>query len=220
MIIVGIDEAGRGPLIGDMFVAGVALDNSVCDKLIANGVRDSKLLTPNSRHRLLNAVINASHFIYVRRYQPEVIDSSNINSLFIEAVKSCIRTMLKLGVKPSAIYIDSPSCRGRLIKSVKPLIGDGVELIVEFNADRKYVAVAAASIIAKVLRDSHIHYLRTIYGDFGSGYPSDPKTVKWIEGLIVNGSQLPPIVRRSWKTIKRLSSHSTDLTYFIRKSRT
>jgi len=220
LIIIGIDEAGRGPLIGDMFVAGVALDSNVCDKLITCGVKDSKLLTPPSRYRLFNVIVDVSYFIYVRRYQPERIDSSNINNLFIEAVKSCIKTILKLGIKPSAIYVDSPSCGRRLIKTVKPLIGNSIDLVVEFNADRKYVVVAAASIVAKVLRDSYIHYLRTIYGDFGSGYPSDPKTIKWIEGLIANGSQLPPIVRRSWKTIRRLNSYSRDLTYFIRKSRT
>ncbi|MEM2376541.1 MAG: ribonuclease HII [Sulfolobales archaeon] len=215
MLVLGIDEAGRGPLIGDMFVAAVALYESSLDTLTEAGVDDSKKLSPKSRVRLFNTIITYSQYIFVKRFPPEVIDLINISSLFIEAITSAVKTAHNLGLDLSMIYVDSTSNRQKIINSLKELVRGNTAVVVEYKADEKYTAVAAASIVAKVLRDSHISYLRSIYGDFGSGYPSDPRTVKWVENYLASYKTLPPIVRRSWKTIKRLGRHQKSLEDFM-----
>lgn len=216
MLVLGVDEAGRGPLIGDMFVAAVAIPNDQLDVLADIGVRDSKKLSPTARKKLFNAVISYSKYVFVRRFPPDVIDVSNISSLFIDAIKSSIRTAYTLGLNPSEIYVDSTSNTQKIINSISELLHDDVKLVVEYKADEKYVVVAAASIVAKVLRDAYIEYLKATYGDFGSGYPSDPRTIRWVEEVLTSGSSLPPIVRRSWKTIKRLGRKHRTLEDYIK----
>jgi ribonuclease HII len=215
LLYLGIDEAGRGCLVGDMFVVAVALYDDVVELLANAGVKDSKKLSPNSRSKLFKVILSNASFIYVRRYQPDVIDSANLNDLFLDAIKASIKTVYKLGFKPTTIYIDSTSNMKKIVNSLSSIIHHSTNLIVEYNADEKYIPVSAASIVAKVLRDSHIEYLKTLYGDFGSGYPSDPKTVKWIRDIVLTCSEVPPIVRKSWKTIKKIYSSVKTLDEYI-----
>jgi ribonuclease HII len=215
LLYLGIDEAGRGCLVGDMFVAAVALYDDVVELLANAGVKDSKKLSQNSRSKLFKVILSNASFIYVRRYQPDVIDSVNLNDLFLDAIKMSIKTVYKLGFKPTTIYIDSTSNMKKIVNSLSGIVYHGTNLIVEYNADEKYIPVSAASIVAKVLRDRHIEYLKTLYGDFGSGYPSDPKTVKWIRDIVLTRSEVPPIVRKSWKTIKKIYSSVKTLDEYI-----
>lgn len=215
LLYLGIDEAGRGCLVGDMFVATVALYDDVIELLANVGVKDSKKLPPNSRVKLFKVILSNTPYIYVRRYQPDVIDTVNLNDLFIDAIRASIKTAYKLGFKPTTVYIDSTSNIKKIINSLSGIIHHSTNLVVEYNADEKYIPVSAASIVAKVLRDKHIEYLKTLYGDFGSGYPSDPKTIKWIKDIMLTYSELPPIVRRSWKTIKKVYSSVKTLDEYI-----
>ncbi len=211
MFILGIDEAGRGPLIGDMFVVAVALSSDDLTTLAEAGVRDSKKLSPTARVRLFNVIITYSKYLFIRRFPPDMIDLNNINLLFINAIKSSVKTAYALGIEPSEIYVDSTSNTQKIIDSLIKLVRKDTKLIVEYKADEKYVAVASASIIAKVLRDAYIGYLKTTYGDFGSGYPSDFRTIKWVEEVLRSSGSLPPIIRKSWKTIKKLGRHRKTL---------
>jgi len=77
---------------------------------------------------------------------------------------------------------------------------------VTFHADEEFIEVSAASIVAKVVRDSVIGELKRNYGNFGSGYPSDERTLSWIAEMAREG-ELPWFVRRSWFTIKRIAPH-------------
>lgn len=215
LLVIGIDEAGRGPLIGDMFVAAVGLHSNDLKVLEDAGVDDSKKLSPLSRFKLFNIIIGYSRYIFIKRFTPDVIDSNNINSLFIDALISVIKTAYALGFKPSVIYVDSTSNREKIINCLQNVVRDGTTLVVEYKADQKYIAVAAASIIAKVLRDSYISHLRGIYGDFGSGYPSDPMTIKWVEDYFRSSNTLPPIVRKSWRTVKRFRGSQKSLEDYI-----
>lgn len=215
MLVLGVDEAGRGPLIGDMFVAALALHERDLATLAEVGVNDSKRLTPSSRFKLLNHIINRSRYIFVKRFPPDVIDLNNINSLFISAVVSAVKAAYALGLNPTTIYVDSTSSRQKIINSLASIVREGTTLIVDYKADEKYVAVAAASIVAKVLRDSHVSYLRGVYGDFGSGYPSDPRTIRWVEECLKSSKALPPIVRRSWRTVRRLGKSGGGLEKYI-----
>ena len=152
--------------------------------------------------------------VLILRVPPRIIDVSNINKLYEDCVLRIVKSVLKLvGDNLGAIYIDGTSSLHRLHKYLEELlnpIGLKPKLIIEYGADRKYPVVSAASIIAKYLRDRHIEDLHRIYGDFGSGYPSDPKTLNWLRRF-KDINDLPPIVRRSWSTIKKLGISSVNL---------
>ncbi len=203
MMKLGIDEAGRGPVIGSMFVAGVLLDENSEELLMKAGVRDSKLLTPNSRMKLLTLILKEAKFVAVIERKPWEVDSYNINKLFIESVVSIVKLTKGYGHTFDRVIVDSTSSRRELVNALIKEVGSNAEVIVEDRADRKYVVVAAASIVAKCFRDTHVKYLHLKYGDFGSGYPSDPKTIEWLKRFS-GSNELPPIVRRSWRTLKRL----------------
>lgn len=79
-----------------------------------------------------------------------------------------------------------------------------IKLISEHHADRVYPVVSAASIIAKVTRDEAVAVLHQQYGDFGSGYITDPKTLDFLRQWRRTHESYPPIVRVSWKTIKEI----------------
>lgn len=85
-------------------------------------------------------------------------------------------------------------------------------LFFEEDADAKYIEVSAASIIAKYYRDSDVYGLKKLYGDYGSGYPTDPRTVSWIKEMYRSGINPPGIVRRTWKTLKTIAP-----TWFMEK---
>ncbi|ENN96258.1 ribonuclease HII [Methanocaldococcus villosus KIN24-T80] len=70
--------------------------------------------------------------------------------------------------------------------------------------------VSAASIIAKVIRDNIINEYKKEFGDFGSGYPSDIKTVEFLKRYYEIHNKLPPIAREKWKTCKRLKGETLD----------
>lgn len=199
-VVLGIDEAGRGPVVGDMFVACVGFREELTDLLRDLGVKDSKSLTPHARASLFPKIVEVAEVVFVKRYSPPVIDKSNLNKLFVDAVVTSIKAVLSTGVEVREVYVDalsSPKHKESLIRSIPP----NIKLTYEYRADVKYPVVAAASIIAKFLRDTHVSDLHTIYGDFGSGYPSDPKTIKW---LAEHSPVEAPVVRKSWSTLKRL----------------
>ena len=212
MLAVGVDEAGRGPLIGDMFLTavGVCLDN--LKVLQEEGIKDSKKLSPAGRKRLFPKIVELSEVIIVRRYTPEDIDTSNINNLFAKGVTDLLRSIRSLGFHVAELYIDavnSPKIKTRVLGELE-WIGN---IRYEVKADEKFPIVGAASIVAKFLRDQHVSALQDMYGDFGSGYPSDPRTVKWIEEWIAKEGEPPPIVRRTWKTLRRYGYHKEKKTF-------
>ena len=192
-----------------MFVAGVIISSDIEDKLKSIGVKDSKLLTPKARAKLFTLICKYSRSIIVLRIPPKDIDESNLNDLFIKAVSNIVKvafTNPRLGREIREVVIDATSGSAKLIKEVNSLLSrlgvNKVNLVIESKADLKYTVVSAASIVAKHLRDTHIRILHEIYGDFGSGYPSDPKTKAWL--LKLKACEIPPIVRKSWSTLKKL----------------
>jgi ribonuclease HII len=183
MLVCGIDEAGRGPILGPLVMCGILIEEEDEEKLKKLGVKDSKLLTPKQREFLYKKIIKIVKKYKIIITNPEEIDKAvnghdglNLNKL--EAKKS-IEIINSLS--PDRAIIDCPSnniqkYKGFLLKKIKK-----TELILEHKADYKYPVVAAASIIAKVTRDNEIEKIKEkIKIDFGSGYMSDPKTVEFI----------------------------------------
>lgn len=210
MYICGVDEAGRGPVIGPMVVSCIVIDSSKSMVLEELGVRDSKSVNPRSRSKLYSHIISLAEEVAVRIVNPSEIDSAverrtarGLNELEARMIAEILKG---LHVHPGKVYVDSPDPIPTKFLERLRKVGVELDIVAENRADVAYPVVSAASIVAKVVRDSVIASLREGYGDFGSGYPSDPKTreflLKWVE---IHG-KLPPIARRSWKTSRDLLS--------------
>lgn len=198
VIEAGIDEAGRGPVIGPMVIAIVGWSNEEARRI---GVKDSKQLSPSSRVRLFNVIRSRAPCVDYVIIEPGEIDSYVNRGLLnrLEAVKMSELIARCRGVR--RVYVDSPDPDPARFRGM--INAGNVELSVLNHADESIPVVSAASIVAKVIRDSIIDELKRRYGDFGSGYPSDPRTINALRRWISEG-KLPPIVRTSWKTVRRM----------------
>ncbi len=200
--ICGVDEAGRGPVIGPLVVAGVLVEDE--SRLLAIGVRDSKKCTPQRRERLAIEIKKVTECA-ITVLKAEEIDSlrerATINEIEAEIFAQVIERL-----KPEKAIVDAADTDENWFReTIKHRIGAGIEVIAEHGADAHYPVVSAASIIAKVERDRQIRRIREEIGvDIGSGYPSDPTTIKFLRGWVEEHGSLPPHTRKSWKTVKRL----------------
>jgi ribonuclease HII len=207
-VMVGVDEAGRGSLVGDLFVAAVAVASDCRVELAEAGVRDSKLLSRSRRYDLLLKIIECSEAIVVSRITPEDIDRENINDLEVKAIERSMKHLRSRGLIPARVAVDEIAGREKLVEAVCRRYFPEAEVIMRPNADRDFVEVSAASIVAKTMRDSHIRTLSRTYGEIGSGYPADPRTINWLNR--VRSAGLPKCVRMSWKTVRRSTSRTLD----------
>ena len=204
MKILGIDEAGRGPVIGDLVISGVMIDSEDEGKFKELGVKDSKLILPAKRERLFDQVKKIAKKYDIIKVSPKEIDeavlSEDMNLNKLEAVKSA---MIINKLNPDKAILDSPSVNTEAYGDYVRLFlkNKNIELVVENKADYNYLVVGAASILAKVTRDGEINKLKKKYGEMGSGYPSDPITKNFIEK---NFEKYPNIFRKSWKTFQNL----------------
>jgi len=205
MIIAGVEEAGRGPVIGPMVIAIACVEEKDEFKLKTLGVKDSKLLTPHQRERLYNEIKDLCDYRVIK-VSPEEIDnavsSEDTNLNWLEADKTAV---LINKLKPQRVILDCPSTNLREYKRyIKKKLKYKPRLVVEHKADVKYTIVGAASILAKVTRDNEIKKLKAKYKvDFGSGYPSDPLTVEFTRKYY----DKYPFFRKSWETWKKAKKH-------------
>jgi len=205
MRVLGLDEAGRGCVLGPLVVGAYFCDDNgpsgqSMDAVVATGATDSKMLSRKRREAILLrlADVGESRLVAI---SPAQIDAGNINALeeaaFIEHI---------VHFRPHRVYIDAPVHPKGIAKlkarmaAILAKEGLDPELIVEPKADANYPIVGAASIVAKVYRDNQIDAL----GEVGSGYPSDPTTRAWLSGFLKRGDPLPDCVRKRWGTIDNL----------------
>ena len=202
-MICGVDQAGKRPVMGPMVVAAVSVENA---KLIEDkGFKDSKLLTPQRRNELFK-LIKENYRYAVEIIQPEEIDEyRRKNQLNLLNRKAFEKVIIKLN--PNIAYVDAADVNeerfGREIKSNLTNDND-TDVISMHKADSKIPVVAAASIIAKQTRENEIKKLKEKIGDFGSGYPSDERTIKFLKSYFHDNSKWPSGTRKSWKTIDRI----------------
>ncbi|MBU0980929.1 MAG: ribonuclease HII [Nanoarchaeota archaeon] len=205
MIICGIDEAGRGPVIGPMVMCGVAIEESDHYKLVQLGVKDSKLLSPRKRKTLSRKIRELTQWKVIQLSPAEVdqaVLSKGTNLNWLEAKTTAL--ILK-ELKPDKAWIDcpSPNTKAYEARMVMELGGLDIDLVTENKADVNYPVVSAASIIAKVTRDNEIAAIeRKLKLPIGSGYPADPITQKFLKDY---GRKHPDIFRKSWQSWKRAS---------------
>jgi ribonuclease HII len=205
-LVAGIDEAGRGPLIGPMVVAAVAIRVDRLEELVRLGVSDSKLLSPVEREKLYSSIVARAEHTIVVELPPEAIDTVNLNTLEHDTYALLVSRLYAMHRSRLArIVVDTvgpPHQLEKLLRRIAP----SVEIIATPRAELSYTEVAAASVVAKVVRDRRVRELARLYGDFGSGYPTDPKTLEWIRRTYQRSpNNPPPIVRRSWATLKKIA---------------
>lgn len=203
MRIVGVDEAGRGPVLGPMVLAAVVADEPDMKIFRELGVRDSKALTPKARDRIYSRLADNFEIAH-ELITPADINQpgSNLNRLELE---SLVRLISKL--KPDRIIVDSFMHPKKLTAEITARFS-GLDVLAEWKADENHLIVSAASVVAKVIRDREIGLLKEKFGDLGSGYPADPKTNAWLRAQLLKNRlavrSLPSCVRIRWSTIQRL----------------
>ena len=201
MKILGLDEAGRGCVLGPLVVGGFLADGSDEPRLLAAGADDSKRLSAARRAQVRSALEGLGTAL-IRAITPAQIDAGNINVLEEEAFAFLIAQS-----RPDTVIIDAP-CNPRGIPAFKERLAQRLtdagcpvpSLIVEPKADANFPVCGAASIVAKQHRDEAIAQL----GAVGSGYPSDPITRAWLQDFIRRGAAFPSCVRTRWGTIENL----------------
>jgi ribonuclease HII len=202
-MICGVDEAGKGPVVGPLVVAAVAVNNA---KDIANlGIKDSKQLTKSKRKELANLIKEKFNFA-VEVIEPRIVDEyrrrNKLNELNREAFERLISKL-----DPNVAYVDAADVNeNRFGSQIKASLTNkkDTDVISMHKADAKIEVVAAASIIAKETRENEIEKLKDKIGDFGSGYPSDERTIKFLKSFYADNGKWPTGTRESWKTLERI----------------
>jgi ribonuclease HII len=210
MLLAGVDDAGRGSAIGPLVIAGVLMREEEMPRLVALGVKDSKLLSARRREVLAPQIKQIAKDYSVVKLTPAQIDDvvlnrrklRRLNWLEAQAMAEVIAAL-----RPDKAYVDaSDVLEDRFKAHILECLPFRIPIVSEHKADRTYPIVSAASIIAKVERDAEIADLARVYGDFGSGYPSDPRTAGFLRRCLARTGEYPEFVRKSWKPVKRVKS--------------
>ncbi|MBR9702126.1 ribonuclease HII [Candidatus Pacearchaeota archaeon] len=209
MLILGIDDAGRGPVIGPMILAGCLLEKRVEDELIKLGVKDSKQLTHKRREFLAEKIREKVENFEIVIIYPDEIDTENKNGTNLNDLEAfaCARIINKMneGDKKIKVVVDCPSVSlvkwGDFLRARIDNLSN-LDLACEHKADRNHIAVAAASILAKSEREKEMGQIKEKYGDeVGSGYTSDPLTQKFL-AKYAGKHKDAGIFRKTWITWK------------------
>lgn len=208
-LILGIDDAGRGPVIGPMVLAGCLIEKKIESEFHKFGVKDSKQLTRKRREFLEKLIKEKATAFSVQVTHPAEIDGqnkqgTNLNDLEALMAASIINEINKAHVDNKIkVIIDCPSpnrvkWREAVLLKVENLAN--LDISCEHKADRNHISVSAASIIAKEERERQMKILKEKYGeDMGSGYTSDPNTKKFLENNVKRLNN-QGIFRKSWST--------------------
>lgn len=209
MKIIGIDDAGRGPVLGPMVLTGVLIDDKKEEiKIKEWGAKDSKLLTPKQR-KILSDKIKETYTYEREIIKPKEIDDfPNLNNL--EAIKSgmIINKLMKGIDEKVKVIVDCPSVNTKawgeyLMNTI--IKKDMVELACEHKADFNYPVVSAASIISKETREDELKRLKKELDiNFGSGYPADPKTKDFLVATF-GEKKYDSLIRKTWSTYKKIA---------------
>ena len=202
MQVCGVDDAGRGSLLGPLVIAGVSISRSKIRKLSTMGIKDSKKLSPVAREKLYEKIIEFADDYYVAKINPKTIDKSVQKHLLnnLEA-KYMAKVISKL--KANISYVDSCDVNPRRFGKEISLLSNKSKVRSYHHADDRFVIVSAASIIAKVSRDREIKKLRKNH-DVGSGYPSDSKTINFVKKYHKDNNEMPKFVRMSWRPVQEI----------------
>lgn len=211
---LGIDEAGRGPVLGPL-VYGICFSPvAEKDKFKKMGFADSKTLTEEQREGIFEKICENLDFMgwMVEILSPAYISRSmlrrakyNLNALSHDCAIGLVKRALEKGVNVTEVFVDTVGDPGKYQEKLKDIF-PSIDITVAKKADALYPVVSAASICAKVARDRAVknwHFAEGITiedNSFGSGYPGDPATKKFLAGNIDPVFGFPDFVRFSWST--------------------
>ena len=216
----GIDDAGRGPVIGPMIVAGCVIHEEHEDILRQLGVKDSKLLPHKKRIELEMEIKKIAHSFSVRIVEPDTITDTNNAGLLLNELEASMAADIINEInnhdEEMHTVLDCPSpnilsWENFLKKKIVKL--DNLIISCEHKADFNHVSVGCASILAKCERERQMDKLKEIYGPgIGSGYPSDPKTKSFLEKYAKKHSD-KGIFRKNWETYKKATTDSQSTLF-------
>jgi ribonuclease HII len=191
----GVDEAGKGPVLGSMFAAAVAAD----PEALPDDVDDSKGIDPQRREELASEIravgrVGVSEITVAEIDDPE----TDMNTLTVVAHARALERVA--GDGDSAIVDAGDTNAVRFGTRLSDRLDADVDVRAEHEADENHALAGAASIVAKVARDAHVDALAAKYGPLGSGYPSDPTTREFLEEYVDEHGELPACARESWQT--------------------
>ena len=202
--IAGVDEAGRGSIIGPLVIAGISIKRNRIPDLAKLGIRDSKMLTSRARESLFKKIIDISDCLSVIKFESHEVDRyvflNGLNELEALGMANVIDK-----IQGDKIYIDA--CDVNLIRyrhSIQKYMLSSRSIYCLHHADTLNIVVSAASIVAKIIRDKEIQKIRKVYNEIGSGYPSDEKTMRFIKSWIKIHDSSPSFARRSWKPLRSM----------------
>ena len=204
--ILGIDEAGRGSVIGPLYVAGVMIDEKDEEKLRLTGVKDSKMLTPKKREELYPIIKRMAIDHVILKITAQDIDNlrkvKNLNVIEAEKMAQIIKTL-----KADRAYVDAPQVSTEKFKAfLMNLAKNHTEIIAENKADEKYPVCSAASVLAKVNRDRDVEEIKRITGfDIGVGYSHDSRSIEFVKKYMKH-KKFSKFIRHSWMTVETIKS--------------
>ena len=206
MFICGIDENGRGSLLGPLVITAAVFESEKEELLKEIGVKDSKKISKEKREELYEILKKEAKEIKIIKIFPPEIDYflkfTNLNSLEAKKISDLIEM-----TNADIYFIDSVTKSKKFKNEILKYVNKKVEIHVENYLDENNVFVAAASIIGKVERDREIEKLKEeMKIDFGSGYPSDQKTINFIKEFYFKYKDFPSFVRKSWITIDKIKN--------------
>ncbi|KAH7639297.1 hypothetical protein HUG17_3330 [Dermatophagoides farinae] len=217
-VIVGIDEAGRGPVLGPMIYAAAYCPLSMRAEIEKEKYQDSKTLTEKQRSEMFETIDNDVNIGWSSTIlSPIYISNSmlkrskyNLNAISHDSAISLIRSIQAKGIEIREVYLDTVGPPEKYEQKLRQIFPDIAKIKVSKKADSLYKIVSIASICAKVLRDHLIKHwqfqenLSYNENDYGSGYPNDPKTKEFLNKVFDPIFGFPTFVRFSWSTITKI----------------
>ncbi|HUU76048.1 MAG TPA: ribonuclease HII [Methanoregulaceae archaeon] len=210
----GVDEAGKGAVLGPLVVAAVGCDSE--EEMLGMGLKDSKLLSPQKRRELEEIICSRFPFA-VLVIGADEIDAKR-SQMNMNALMAWAHAQVITDIGASVACVDACDVNAaRYGNMVGCNLGRPCRIISEHHADRDRPMVSAASIVAKVHRDRAIENLAAEYGEIGSGYPSDPTTISFLQDYMAAEKKPPGCARQSWQTIHNLVAlhEQSELFKFI-----
>ncbi|VVB72693.1 Ribonuclease HII [uncultured archaeon] len=207
MLLLGADEAGKGPVIGSMFVAGLVIEEEKLFDLAGFGVKDSKQLAPAKREVLARKIREIADDIFILEVKPQMIDELRVvmtmNEIMVRSFAEVVRRLHADRAVLDAADVDASRFRERVKSESKT----AMDLIAEHKADERHLVVSAASILAKVRRDASMRELEAqLECKIGSGYPHDQDTIAFLSNWAAEKKELPACARHSWATAQRIKA--------------
>jgi ribonuclease HII len=204
--ILGLDEAGRGSVVGPLVVGGFLVDSDRLDELVASGARDSKQLSPEERERIrleLPRLGECDAVVLPPREIDQYVARGHLNQLEARAFGTLVQRF-----RPEEVHADAcDPVAHRFAQQIARWARHDCRILARHHADRDDPIVGAASIVAKVRRDRSIRLLcRQLGVDVGSGYPSDPHTIEFLQSRLATEPIVPGWVRSSWSTMQRVKA--------------